>query len=130
MSTTAIEKGRGNVVARNVVVGVRTAGIRLGLEEPPIGSTNTVVRENLVRGAGRDAFAVSSNDAHSLLRANIAIAAGDDGFDVRSQSTTLTGNRAIRNADLGIEAVLGVIAGGNFARGNGDPRRCTNVFCR
>jgi len=126
----AIEKGRGNVVARNVVVGVRTAGIRLGLEEPPIGSTNTVVRGNLVRGTGRDAFAVSSNDAHSLLRANIAIAAGDDGFDVRSPSTTLTGNRAMRNADLGIEAVFGVIGGGNIARGNGDPRRCTNVFCR
>jgi parallel beta-helix repeat protein len=126
----AIEKGRGNVVARNVVVGVRTSGIRLGLEEPPIGSTNTVVRGNLVRGTGRDAFAVSSNDAHSLLRANIAIAAGDDGFDVRSPSTTLTGNRAMRNADLGIEAVFGVTGGGNIARGNRDPRRCTNVFCR
>jgi hypothetical protein len=36
----------------------------------------------------------------------------------------------MRNADLGIEAVLGVIAGGNIARGNGDPRQCTNVFCR
>jgi parallel beta-helix repeat protein len=126
----AIEKGRGNVVARNVVVGVRTSGIRLGLEEPPIGSTNTVVRGNLVRGTGRDAFAVSSNDTHSLLRANIAIAAGDDGFDVRSPSTTLTGNRAMRNADLGFEAVFGVLGSGNIARGNGDPRRCTNVFCR
>jgi parallel beta-helix repeat protein len=125
----AIEKGRGNVVARNVVVGVRTAGIRLGIEEPPLGSTNTVVRGNLVRGTGGDAFQVSTNDAHSLLRANIAIAAGDDGFQVRSPSTRLRDNRAMRNADLGIEAVLGVIAGGNIARGNGDPRQCTNVFC-
>jgi parallel beta-helix repeat protein len=126
----AIEKGRGNLVARNVVVGVRTSGIHLGIEEPPLGSANTVVRDNLVRGTGGDAFQVSTNDAHSLLRANIAIAAGDDGFEVRSPSTKLRGNRAMRNADLGIEAVLGVIAGGNIARGNGDPRQCTNVFCR
>jgi parallel beta-helix repeat protein len=126
----AIEKGRGNLVARNVVVGVRTSGIHLGIEEPPLGSTNTVVRGNLVRGTGGDAFQVSTNDAHSLLRANIAIAAGDDGFQVRSPSTKLRGNRAMRNADLGIEAVLGVIASSNIARGNGDPRQCTNVFCR
>jgi hypothetical protein len=26
--------------------------------------------------------------------------------------------------------VLGVIGGGNIARGNGDPRECTNIFCR
>ena len=42
----AIEKGRRNVVARNVVVGVRLNGIRLGIDDPPIGSTNTVVRRN------------------------------------------------------------------------------------
>ena len=126
----AIDKGRGNVIARNVVVRVRTSGIHLGVEDPPIGSTNSVVRGNLVRGTGGDAFQVSTNDAHSLLRANIAIAAGDDGFHVRSPSATLTGNRAMRNADLGIDAVLGVVGGGNIARGNGDPRECTNIFCR
>ncbi len=89
----AIEKGRGNLVARNVVLGVRTTGIRLGVEKPPIGSTNTVVRGNLVRGSGRDAFHVSAKDAHSLLQGNIAIAAGGDAFDVRSPSTKLVGNR-------------------------------------
>jgi parallel beta-helix repeat protein len=125
----AIEKGRGNLVARNVVLGVRTTGIRLGVEKPPIGSTNTAVRGNLVRGTGGDAFQVSTHDVRSLLQANIAIAAGDDGFNVRSSSTTLEGNRALRNADLGIEAVRGVIGSGNIARGNGDPRQCTNIFC-
>jgi parallel beta-helix repeat protein len=89
----AIEKGRGNLVARNVVVGVRTTGIRLGVERPPIGSTNTVVRGNLVRGSGGDAFHVSTSDSHSLLQGNIAIAAGDDAFDIRSPSATLSGNR-------------------------------------
>ena len=125
----AIEKGRGNVVARNVVVRVRTTGIRLGVENPPIGSTNSIARDNLVRGTGGDAFQLSTNDNDSLLRANVAIAAGDDGFDVNSSSASLTTNRAVRNADLGIEAVAGVIGGGNIARGNGDPRQCTNIFC-
>jgi hypothetical protein len=125
----AVEKGLGNLVAHNLVVGVRTTGIHLGVEHPPIGSTNSVVRGNLVRGTGGDAFQVSTNSAGSLLRANVAIGAGDDGFHVRGRSTRLNGNRAVRNADLGIEAVRGVIGGGNIARGNGDPRQCTNIFC-
>jgi parallel beta-helix repeat protein len=125
----AIEKGRGNLVTGNVVVGVRTSGIHLGVEDPPLGSTNSVVRGNLVRGTGGDAFQVSTKDVHSLLVANIAIGAGDDGFNVRSTSARLEGNRALRNADLGIEAVSGVVGRGNIARGNGDPRQCTNVFC-
>jgi hypothetical protein len=36
----------------------------------------------------------------------------------------------VRNGDLGIEAVRGVIdGGGNVARHNGDPRQCTNIAC-
>ena len=58
----AIEKGRGNVVARNVVVGVRHDGIRLGIEEPPIGSTRTVVRGNWSVASGRDGFWVAESD--------------------------------------------------------------------
>ena len=45
-------------------------------------------------------------------------------------STTTHGQPRAANADLGIEAVLGVIAGGNVARGDGDPRQRTKVFCR
>jgi parallel beta-helix repeat protein len=126
----AIEKGRGNLVARNVVVRARKDGIYLALQEPPIGGANTVVRRNLVRGSGDDGFEVRERDRHSLLQGNIARGAGDDGFDVQSRSTTLTGNRAVRNADLGIKAVLGVIdGGGNRASRNGNPLQCTNVFC-
>ena len=55
---------------------------------------------------------------------------GDDGLDVDSPSTTLIGNHAIRNGDLGIAAVFGVIDGGrNVAHGNGNPAQSTNVFC-
>jgi parallel beta-helix repeat protein len=125
-----IETGRGNVVARNVVVGARRSGIRLGIGEPSLGGSSNVVRDNLVRGGGDDGFVVFRKDDHSLLRRNVAVAAGDDGFDVRSRTAKLTGNRAARNADLGIEAVRGVVDGdGNRASGNGDPRQCVNVRC-
>jgi parallel beta-helix repeat protein len=126
----AIEGGRGNLVAFNVVVGARQNGIRLGLNQPPFGGGSNVVRRNLVRGSGADGFLVNEKDDHSLLRGNVAIGAGDDGFDVRSRTTRLSGNRAVRNADLGIEAVRGVIdGGGNTARGNGYPAQCRNIAC-
>jgi parallel beta-helix repeat protein len=125
-----IENGRGNLVARNAVVGAREVGVRLGSAEPPIGGSSNVVRRNLVRGSGSDGFRVDRKDDHSLLRRNLTVGAGDDGFDVRSRTAKLTGNRALRNADLGIDAVRGVIdGGGNRASGNGDPRQCVNVTC-
>ena len=125
-----IEKGRGNLVAGNVVVGTRRAGIYLGLNEPAIGGVNTVVRGNVVRGSGADAFTVREADDRSLLRGNVARGAGDDGFDIENTSTRVRRNRAVRNADLGIEAVFGVIdGGGNKARGNRSPLQCSNVFC-
>ena len=126
-----IEKGRGNLVAGNVVVRPRRTGIYLGLKEPAIGGVGTVVRGNVVRGSGADAFTVREADDRSLLRGNVARGAGDDGFDIENTSTRVTSNRAVRNADLGIEAVPGVIdGGGNRASGNGNPLQCTNVFCK
>lgn len=125
-----IEKGRRNVVARNVVRGARFQGIYLGIQNPPVGGGDNVVRRNRVRGSGRDGFAVRKKDDHSLLRRNIAKGSGNDGFDIESPSTKLTNNRAFRNADLGIEGVAGVIdGGGNIARHNGDPRQCINISC-
>jgi hypothetical protein len=64
------------------------------------------------------------------LKRNVAVGAGDDGFDIQSRTAKLTRNRAVRNHDLGIEAVRGVIdGGGNIARHNGDARQCTNIVC-
>jgi parallel beta-helix repeat protein len=124
-----IEKGHDNLVAHNVVVAART-GIRLGIHEPFIGGARNVVRRNLVRDSRVDGFVVLKKDTDSLLFGNIARGAGDDGFDVESRSATLTRNRAVRNVDLGIEAVFGVIdGGGNIARNNGNPAQCTNIFC-
>jgi parallel beta-helix repeat protein len=126
----AIEKGRGNVIAHNVVLRTGAKGIRLGLDDPPIGGTNNLVRGNLVRSSGADGFEVTENDHRSLLIGNIAIGTGDDGFDIRGLTTRLVRNRGRGNADLGIEADLGVAdGGGNRAGGNGNPLQCTNVFC-
>jgi len=126
-----IDAGRGNLVAHNVVVHAGTIGIRLGIQRFAVGSDNTVVRRNRVRGSGGDAFVVNEKDHHSLLKRNVATGAGDDGFDIESRTAKLTKNRAVRNHDLGIEAVRGVIdGGGNKASGNGHPRQCTHIVCR
>jgi parallel beta-helix repeat protein len=126
----SVEDGRGNRIARNVVVHTHKISIYLGLNSPPIGGSHNVVSRNRVRRSGGDGFVVREKDHHSRLRRNIATGSGDDGFDVESRTTNVTGNRAVRNADLGIEAVRGVIdGGGNIARHNGDPRQCTNVAC-
>ena len=98
-SGISVEKGRGNLVADNVIVGLRV-GITLGIHEPFIGGARNVVRGNLVRRSRVDGFVVVAKDRHSLLIRNIATDAGDDGFDVDSRTTTLTRNRAARNADL------------------------------
>jgi parallel beta-helix repeat protein len=99
----AIEKGRGNVVVRNVVAHTRKSGIRLGIGDPPIGSTRTLVRGNLVVSAGRDGFVVAKNDRSSLLVRNTARRSGDDGFDINSPSARLIGNLALGSIDQGVE---------------------------
>jgi parallel beta-helix repeat protein len=126
-----VEDARGNLVARNVVRGARRGGILLGIPNFPSGGANNVVRRNLVKGSGRPGFLVTEDANNSLLRNNVAVRAGDDGFAIRSQTTTLIDNRAVRNAKLGINAVLGVTdGGGNRAHGNGNPGQCTtNIAC-
>ena len=128
----AIEKGRRNLVARNVVIDARGSGISLGLDfadGTSIGGVDNIVRRNEVRGSAGDGFLVNAG-GHNLLKRNVARRAKEDGFDVESRSTKLTKNRARRNADLGIDAVQGVVdGGGNRARGNGDGRQCVNVKC-
>ena len=88
------------------------------------------MRGNLVRRSRVDGIVVVSKDRDSVLLRNVVTRSGDDGFDVDSGRATLTGNRARRNADLGIEAVFGVTdGGGNVASGNQNPVQCLNVTC-
>jgi large repetitive protein len=126
-----IENSRGNLVADNDVLRVRKIGIYIGLNRPPLGGADNVLRGNVVRESGDDGFRVTEKASQNRLAHNVATGAGDDGFDIKSRSTKLTGDRAQGNADLGIEAVRGVSdSGGNRAKGNGDPRQCTNIVCR
>ena len=128
----SLGKGSHNLVARNVVIDARSRGISLGLDfadGSSIGGVDNIVRRNEVRGSAGDAFLVNAG-GNNLLKRNLASGAKEDGFDVESRSTKLTKNRAPRNADLGIDAVKGVIdGGGNRANGNRGPRQCVNVKC-
>jgi parallel beta-helix repeat protein len=98
-----VEKARGTVIARNVIFGVRHDGIRLGMWDPPLASTRTVVRRNLVVDSGRDGFRVAKRDIGALLVGNVARRSGDDGFDIDSPSARLRANRAVGSADLDVE---------------------------
>jgi parallel beta-helix repeat protein len=128
--------GEGNLVASNRVARALNDTIAVDSFDPDNPTVGTVVRDNLARDAGVDGIAVGTDgDAalvtDTLILHNTATGAGDDGIDIESAATTLTRNRALRNHDLGIEAVPGVTdGGGNRAAGNGDSRQCTNVFCR
>jgi hypothetical protein len=83
-----------------------------GLDAPPIGGVDNVVRRNGVRRSGDDGFDVRRKDNHSVLKRNRAIGSGDDGFDVESRSTRLAKSRARNNRDLGIAVRHGAIDGG------------------
>jgi Periplasmic copper-binding protein (NosD) len=134
-----IEKGHGNLIAHNVVAHTIRAGISLGSgfkikpggRHLTAGGAHNLVRRNLVKGSRNYGFLVRRKDDHSRLKRNVAKGSKDDGFHVESHSAKLTRNRAVRNGDLGIEAVRGVNdGGGNVARHNGDPRQCINIVCR
>jgi hypothetical protein len=125
--------GHDNVVARNFVARASRVGIQVSLlpeeleGDPP--AVDTVVRGNRLRG-NRDGVYVQTTARRTVLKRNDVRRSKDDGIDVDSPKTTLIGNQAVRNADLGIEAVFGVIdGGGNIARNNGNPAQCTNIFC-
>jgi hypothetical protein len=100
--------GDGNVVAGNVAD--RAAG---GCED--------------CSGYG---IGVLSGDGN-VVTANFARRAAADGINVAAAGTTLAFNFALRNGDLGIEAVEGVRdGGGNRAVGNGNAEQCVGVDCR
>ncbi len=121
-----VDGGDHNVIAGNSVRDTRGNAISVGF----VAAVGNVVRGNHVRGAGEDGVHVVAKAKHTVLRGNRASHAKDDGFDVEGRRSKLTGNRAVRNRDLGIEAVRGVIdGGGNIARHNGDPRQCTHIVC-
>ena len=117
--------GDGNTVRRNRI----TQGLSLGS-----GFSGSLVRDNTVSGSAdfdeADGISVAAGATGNRLENNSVSGSADDGIDVEDPSTTLIGNRAFGNGDLGIEAVTGVIdGGGNRAWDNGNPLQCVNVQC-
>jgi parallel beta-helix repeat protein len=120
--------GNGNEIRNNRLSGNGgPAGIVLGGD----GNYDNVIEANRVSRSGGDGIYLASDAGNNIVRFNFVIGAGDDGVDSDSASTTITRNVGVRNGDLGIEAVSGVIDGGrNRAAGNGNPLQCLNIFCR
>ena len=124
------DEGVGNVVRRNHILGAGRNGIHVASVFRRGPTSSNVVYRNYILGAGEDGVHVDNKVKHTNLVGNHAIGAKDDGLDADDATTKLTGNQARHNADLGIEAVRGVIdGGGNKASGNGDARQCTNIVC-
>jgi len=117
--------GSGNNIQLNRI----TRGLRLGS-----GFSGNAARANTVGGGldfpEGDGIYVDAGAANNRLENNSVSGSAHDGIDVEEPSTTLTGNLAFGNGDLGIEAVSGVIdGGGNRAWDNGNPLQCLNVQC-
>jgi parallel beta-helix repeat protein len=132
----SFEGGTGNELAGNIVDRAAADGIRINSYEPETPpAVNNVVRGNIVRAAGVDGIAVATDGPGRVtgtrVQDNLVLRSGDDGIDVRSAETTISGNRAFENHDLGIAAVAGVLDGGrNRAHGNGNRAQCVNVVRR
>jgi parallel beta-helix repeat protein len=138
----ALTGGFGNVLDHNVIDQPAGNGIDLssckGDRDPcppkhPL-AIDTLVRGNVVRRAGGDGLAVKTGHSRRVRRTrlvgNRVDRSGDDGFDVRSATTTLERNVARLNSDYGIVAVRGVVDGGrNVASGNGHRPQCRRVRC-
>jgi parallel beta-helix repeat protein len=124
---------KGNVLKRNEVRNNAEAGIAVDgvyIVGPGL-SSETRIEHNRVEGNGQDGILIGEGVTKNMLVGNDTVENGDDGIDVEHPGTVLRTNRANRNADLGIEAVEGVLdRGGNRAFGNGDPSECLNVVCK
>jgi large repetitive protein len=130
-----IGAGSANRVTRNVIHRTLVDGIHVVALFAQYPTADTIVRDNVVRGATVNGVGVATEGdgpvTGTLLQRNVAIGAGANGFKVRSAATTLTANAALRNGALGIDARAGVTDGGhNIAHGNGNPAQCVGVVCR
>jgi large repetitive protein len=117
-----LENSSRNLLRGNAIFRGRTALVS--------GSEN-VLRKNVAFGSPGDGFVIEALAGQTSLINNLAVQNGDDGFDIESApGGTVTRNTADKNADLGIEAVTGVVdGGGNKASGNGNPLQCVNIVC-
>jgi parallel beta-helix repeat protein len=130
-----IDGGSRNLLARNTITHGRGVGIQIGAEpnQQPSSiapSDNTVAQNEITRNAS-DGIRVVDVAHNTTVKGNLAAANTADGIHVLSATTTLTRNLAVRNGNLGIEAVPHVTDdGGNHAFANANPLQCSsNIAC-
>lgn len=126
-----------DLIQDNIATTSAFAGIAVG------NSVGVTVRHNRTTGNGGAGVAVVDVDRHARIIDNTANNNGfsppgcvpdcpllNDGIFIAAPRTLLRGNTANHNADLGIDAVAGVIDGGyNRAHRNGNPAQCLGVVC-
>jgi nitrous oxidase accessory protein NosD len=112
---------RETTVAQNTIIAPTEEGIFAGAANSSDGLGNPPFEE--VVGMGPD---------QSLIEGNLVNGkdASTDGILLHAPGNVLTGNRANRNAEWGIDAIEGTIdGGGNTAHKNGQPAQCRGVVC-
>jgi parallel beta-helix repeat protein len=145
IASSGLAPGTGITIAgdRNLVAHNTTSrndfGIALSPSFFPFDGTpalRTRVIRNVTAHNRSAGILVEGGSLGTLLERNVASEnlggefAFGDGIHVDEHATTIRGNTANRNFDLGIEAVPGVTdGGGNKAAGNGNPAQCTGVAC-
>lgn len=122
----------GNHFRHNEAAGLFVmAGCLREFGTPTCAGQGTHVADNLLLRNGRSPVETTWFDDQQEMLQSVLL---DDGLLVVGvpgglAGVTVSGNRAIANADLGIEADGVVDGGGNLGRANGDPRQCVGVSC-
>lgn len=134
----ARNQAKRNLFARNLFWGNEGAGLLLETHcvrfmTETCGGHGSRVEKNVFLGNGSDPLEREIRDFSSQEVLETLLL--DDGITVPASlpgrgGLTVLRNRALFNADLGIEAPGVVDGGGNRAVGNGDPRQCVGVDCR
>ena len=119
---------RGNGAAPDFSDGNVCSGIALLDADQNTITGNTAAQNRSGPTGDSDGIFVDAFSRGTILKANVTEMNTDDGIDVENRATKLIGNTANDNDDRGIEAVPGVQANGNTARGNTNPQ-CVNVVC-
>jgi parallel beta-helix repeat protein len=115
-----------NLVEKNVIRDTREFGIAVFSDS----DSNRIERNDVQRTLQGDGITVAADSDGTSIFKNIASVNGQDGIDTDNPQTTITGNIANSNVDLGIEAVPGTTdGGGNQASGNGNSAQCVGVSC-
>ncbi len=129
-----------NLLLKNRVISNHRFGIAVGLTIPsalfPVSVDNRIAG-NTALGNETDGIFVNST-AGDVVERNRSHQNEDDGIDLQcrraalcaSRRPTVARNAADGNGDLGIMADPGWRdAGGNSAKGNGNPAQCVHVAC-